>query len=108
MARTDAARAKLVAYLDCRAFQPVLQAKPDDFPRSQRDKLAHVQHATESDRRRFHAYESAGKVLRMFKDDLTSPHAKQIHRELRDLQLPTIDDLRDEFERMARDLGVEP
>lgn len=36
----------------------------------------------------------------------TQPRAKKIHRELKSLGLPTIDDVRDQFEKKAKDLGV--
>jgi hypothetical protein len=41
-----------------------------------------------------------------FKRDLHSRAAKKIHAELKALKLPIIDEFRDEFERKARDLGV--
>jgi uncharacterized protein (DUF2267 family) len=100
------ARRKLVDFLDERAFQPVLRAKPDDFPKDKRDQLADVQRSTESEQERFRNYESAEKVVQMYRDDLSSEAAQKVHRQLRDLGLPTLNDVRDEFEQRARELGV--
>ena len=58
------------------------------------------------ERERFRAYGSASEVVRMFKDDLSSEPAKDVHRDLRDLGLPTLDDVRDDFEDLARRLKV--
>ena len=41
-----------------------------------------------------------------FRRDLDSAPAKRIHAELRSLGLPTINDIREEFERHAEELGV--
>jgi hypothetical protein len=41
-----------------------------------------------------------------FKRDLSSTAAKKVHAELRNLKLPTIEDIRDEFEGKAHELGV--
>lgn len=97
---------KLVNFLDRHAFRPVLDAAPGDYPESKRDKLAHVQRATEDERERYRQYESAEKVYQMYRDDLSSEAAKEVHRELRQLSLPTLHDVRDEFERLAEEVGV--
>lgn len=102
----DDAKRKLVDYLDEKAFQPVLRAKPDDYPEGNRAKLADVQRATQSEAKRFQEYDSAEKVVDMYRDDLSSSRAKEIHRELRDLGLPTIEQVRDGFEKLAQELGV--
>lgn len=102
---TDA-RSRLVDFLDRKAFQPVLKADPSSYPEGKRAKLQDVKQATESERERFRNYESAQKVYEMFRDDLSSEPAKKVHRHLSDLGLPTLQDVRDEFEKLARDEGV--
>jgi hypothetical protein len=99
---TDARR-ELVALLERKAFAPVLQARPDGHDRT---KLEHVQKATRAEIDRFRSYGSAEEVVTNFRRDLSSAPAKKVHAELRSLGLPTLDDLREEFERKARDLGV--
>ena len=105
MADSDTKR-KLVDFLERKAFQPVLDAKPDDYPEGKRDNLRHVQEATRAERERFRNYDSAQQVVDMFHDDLSSEPAKKIHRELRDLDLPTLNDIRAEFDDLARELGA--
>jgi hypothetical protein len=101
------AKHKLVDFLDHRAFDPVLKRRADDVSEKERGHLADVQRATRSERERFHHYGSAEEVVRMFKDDLDSEPAKKIHRELQRLGLPTLNDLRDDFLGLAKQLGVE-
>lgn len=75
----------------------MLRAKPEDYPEGKRDKLADVQRAAESEVKRFQGYESAEKVVDMYRDDLSSSRAKEIRSELRHLGLPTINEGRDGF-----------
>ena len=105
MASKDA-KEKLVGFLDRHAFEPVLRAKPDAYPDSKRGKLEDVQRATRSEQDRYHGYGSADEVFRMFRDDLSSEPAQKIHRELKDLDLPTLNDVRGAFEHLAEEVGV--
>ncbi|MFO1039640.1 MAG: hypothetical protein U1E45_22580 [Geminicoccaceae bacterium] len=99
-------RQRLVEYLVERAFQPVLQVDPERYPENQRAKLANLQRATENEIDRFQTYDTPEKVVAMFHDDITSGRAKEVHRQLHDLGLPTLDDVRGDFERLAERLGV--
>jgi hypothetical protein len=45
-------------------------------------------------------------VVTNYKRDLHSSAAEKVHRQLRDLGLPTLDDIRDEFEKKAEALGI--
>lgn len=102
----DSAKEKLVEFLDRKAFDPVLKARPERYPENQKPKLDHVQRATRAEKERFHQYGSAREVVDMFKDDLHSEPAKKVHRELHELGLPTLNDVRGEFENLASELGV--
>ena len=97
---------ELVRFLEQRAFRPVLNAKPDGRSDADKRKLEHVQKATRAEIERFHNYRSAEEVVTNFRRDLDSAPAKRVHAELRSLDLPTLNDLRDEFERRAEELGV--
>lgn len=55
-----------------------------------------VQRATESERERFRRYDSAEKMVQMYRDDRSSDAAQKVHRRLRDLGLPTLPDVRGE------------
>jgi hypothetical protein len=100
------AKDELVKILDQHAFEPVLRAREDDYPESKHAELRHVKDATERERDRYQHYESAEKVVQMYRDDLSSQAARQIDQELRDLELPTLADCRSLFEREADRLGV--
>lgn len=103
----DSAKERLVDFLDRRAFTPVLQANPDSYPEDKRDELRDVQDATRAERERFHNYGSAREVYEMYKDDLSSEPAQKVHRQLHELELPTLGDFKAEFERLAQDAGVQ-
>ena len=100
------AKRELVDFLVQMAFDPVLKAHPGGSD-ADRKKLEHVQNATRAEIERFRNYGSAEEVVVNFKRDLSSTPAKKIHAELKALGLPTINDLRDEFEDKARKLGVD-
>lgn len=100
------ARRDLVEFLKARAFEPVLHAHADGRSDTDRRKLEHVKHATLSEIERFEHYPSAEEVVINFMRDLNSAPAKKVHAELRSLGLPTLQDIRSEFERRARELGV--
>ena len=102
----ETAKDKLVRFLDRRAFDPVLKAKPDRYSESQQRKLGDVQRRTETEKDRFEHYRSARDVVVNFKRDLDSEPARKVHRELKDLGLPTIVDIKDEFLKLADDLHV--
>lgn len=101
-------RERLVDFLDRKAFQPVLHASPEEY-RSEADKtkLREVQEKTHTERQRYRErYTTAEEVRDNFRADLTSEHAKKVHRQLRELNLPTLPDIKDEFERLCQELGV--
>jgi len=83
-----------------------MKAKPDGRSESERRKLRDVQEATRAEIERFRDYDSAREVLVNFRRDLNSEPAEKIHAELRELNLPTVNDIRDEFEKKAEELGV--
>ena len=104
----DRAREKLLDLLDRKAFDPVLKASPSTYSSERdQDRLRDVQDTTRNTQRSYHEkYKSAQAVYENFLDDLHSEAAKKVHRELRDLHLPTLNDIKDEFEQMANELGV--
>ena len=100
------AKKHLVDFLIERAFEPVLRAKSEGRSDPEKRKLEHVQDATRKEIERFRNYGSAEEVVTNFRRDLDSEPAKRIHRELKSLGMPTLNDIRDEFETKARELGV--
>lgn len=106
MAKANA-REQLVSLLERKAFNPVLQAKPDSYSDADREKLETVQDKTRTEVERFRNYGSAQEVVTNFKRDLHSEPAKRVHRQLEHLNLPTIHDVRDEFEELTERLEVD-
>jgi hypothetical protein len=103
---TSKAMRELLHFVELKAFDPVLRAKPDGRAETEKKKLAHVQQATKAEVDRYRHYSSAKQLVTNFKRDLDSEPAKKMHAELRSLGLPTIEDIREEFERKAHKLGV--
>jgi hypothetical protein len=99
-------RVELLHLVERKAFDPVMRAKPGGKSDQEKQKLEHVQKATQAEIERYRHYRSAEELVTNFKRDLTSEAAKKVHRELRALDLPTIEDIKDEFEQRARELGV--
>src|SRR5436305_670281 len=98
---------ELLQFVESQAFDPVMRAKPDGRSAADREKLEHVQKATQAEIDRYRAYGSAEELVTNFKRDLHSRAAKKVHAELRALDLPTIEDIREEFEAKAEQLGVQ-
>ena len=100
------AKQQLVNLVIHKAMDPVMHKKPDGLSEADQKKLDHVQKATEAEIDRYRNYGSAEEVVTNFRRDLHSTAAKKIHGELDALGLPTINDIRDEFEQKAEELGV--
>ena len=88
------------------AFDPVMKAAAGDRSEADKRVLEHLQGATKAEIERYRHYGSAAELLTNFKRDLHSAPAKKVHAELKRLGLPTINDIRDEFEAKAGELGV--
>ena len=100
------ARGELVEFLFHNAFYPVLMANREGQPDYEKTQLKHVQNATYADIERFRGYASAEEVIANFKRDLSSKPGQRSYAELKALKLPVINDLQEEFERKAHELGV--
>lgn len=101
------AQQELAEFVISRAFDPVMRAKPDGKSEADRRTLDHVKQATQAEIERYRGYGSAREVAINFKRDLSSAAAKKVHAQLRHLRLPTINEIKAEFEDKARQLGVE-
>lgn len=100
------AKEQLLALVERKAFDPVLSASQPKHSHTDRRRLADVQRQTRTEVERYRHYASARELLTNFKRDLSSAAAQKVHAELRSLGLPTIEDIREEFEERARSLGV--
>lgn len=103
------ARERIVNLLDREVFQPILEASPDRYEsEADRERLKKVQAATRRTQERYRKeYTSAREVCEMFRSDLTSDEAKEVERDLRYLDLPTLRDIEERVENLCREAGAE-
>jgi hypothetical protein len=102
------ARQKLLDFLDEKAFEPVLNASPDDYDNDRdKEKLKEVQETTRSTQESYHKrYTSTEHIVKNFRSDLSSGPAKKVHGELRSLGLPTLPDIKEKFNHLVDELDV--
>lgn len=98
-------RQELLQFLDRKAFRPILDASAGG---ADQRALDDAQERTRRQRDRYRGYGSAEEIRERFLDDIHSPAAVQVNRELERLGLPRFADLRDEFEQLCDRLGVGP
>ncbi len=96
-----ASKTELLAYLDKHVFHPILNAREDRYDERQRHTLRDVKRRTEEEKARFHGYDSAERIVAMYKDDLTSEVARPVNAHLKDLNLPTLADVKPDFLKLA-------
>ena len=96
-----ASKQELLDYLDKHVFHPILNARADKYSTKQREDLADLQKRTEAEKARFHGYDSAERIVAMYKDDLSSETAKPVNARLQDLGLPRLVDVKEEFLKLA-------
>ena len=96
-----ASKAELLSFLDKHVFHPILNAKSAHRGERERQELEDMKRRTEEEKARFHGYDSAEKVVAMYKADLTSEVARPVNARLQDLKLPTLADVQEEFLRLA-------
>lgn len=94
-------KTELLNFLDKHVFHPILNAKEQKYGTKQREQLQDMKRRTEAEKARFHGYDSAERIVAMYKDDLSSEAAKPVNATLKDLGLPRLVDVRDEFLRLA-------
>ncbi len=96
-----ASKTELLEFLDKHVFHRILNASERNLGTKQREDLEDLKKRTEAEKARFHGYDSAEKIVQMYKDDLSSEAAKPINARLQDLGLPRLVDVKEQFLRMA-------
>ena len=96
-----ASRSELLDFLDKHIFHPILNAKEDRYDERARHILRDVKRKTEEEKARFHGYDSAERIVAMYKDDLTSEIARPVNAHRKDLNLPTLADVKPGFLQLA-------
>ena len=96
-----ASKEQLARFLDRHVFEPILKADPSSYGEHERQQLADVQKRTLAEQARFHKYDSADKLVAMYKDDLNSEKARKVNAELTRLKLPVLADVKEDFLKLA-------
>lgn len=76
--------------------------------RAGQNTLDGLKRKTPSEQNRYRTYKDAGQIRQEFEDDLDSAAAKKVHANLRELKLPALPDVRDEFLKLADRVGETP
>ena len=105
MSERDVAR-RFFDYLDEHVFRPILESPPEHRPEHERELLAQLQRDTRQERERMLHAPSAAAVYQAYHAEIATPAAHQRYARLRELDLPTLEDVRIDFEQMAGDLGI--
>ena len=96
-----ASKSELLDLLDKHVFHPTLNAKPERYDEKQRKELRELQRRTEEEKARFHGYDSAERIVDVFREEIGSETARPMNARLKDLGLPTLPDVREQFLRLA-------
>ena len=96
-----ASKTELLDFLDKHIFHRILNASERDLGTKQREDLEDLKRRTEVEKARFHGYDSAERIVAMYKDDLHSEAAKPLNARLQDLGLPRLLDVKDDFVKLA-------
>lgn len=96
-----ASKDELLALLDKHVFHPTLNAREDRYDEKQRQQLRDLQRRTEEEKARFHGYDSPERIVAVYQEEITSELARPMNSRLKDLGLPTLPDVRDQFLRLA-------
>ena len=96
-----ATKADLLQFLDKHVFHPILNASERDLSERERQDLHDLKKRTEEEKARFHGYDSAEKVVAMVERELHAETAKPVNARLKDLELPTMGDVREDFLKLA-------
>ncbi len=96
-----ASKKELLRFLDAHVFDPIITASPEKYSQEEQDDLKYVQERTHTEKQRYHQYDSADEIVRMYKDDLHSENAKPVNSRLKRLGLPRLEDVREQFQKKA-------
>ena len=98
-----ASKQELLDFLDKHFFLRILHASERDLSAKQLEDLKDLKHRIHEDMGRYHGYDSAGKIVQMYQDDIHLESAKPVNARLQDLGLPRMEDVREEFLKLAGD-----
>jgi hypothetical protein len=94
-------KTELLNFLDKKVFHPVLNANFGHHSEKDRKELQKLQQRTEAQKARFHGYDSAERIIEMYKNDISSETERPANARLKDLGLPTLPDIREDFLKLV-------
>jgi len=101
-------RERLVRFLDEKAFDPILKKSPEEYSGEKRSKFEDVRRSTESEKKRFHDdYKTTTEVKNNYLSDLSSRTGEKKTSELKELGLPALPQLKDDFLKLCKELEVD-
>jgi hypothetical protein len=103
---TNDVKQQLLDFINKKAFDPILKAKPDKLNDEDREALADVQRKTESEKKNFEDYGSADEIKKNYLSNVRSKAAAKVNDQLEKLGLPTMPEHKDEFMELCSKLGV--
>jgi hypothetical protein len=106
MATKKDARKELIDFIDKKAFDKILKTSPDDYEGKNKEAAEEVIKKTKAEQKKFHGYKSAEEVKKNFLENVHSKPAKKLNKEIEHLGLPTLPQLKEDFEKLADKLEV--
>ena len=101
-------KADLLSFLDRRAFTPILEADPAEYPEQDRQLLLDLQSRARLGRDRYYSSDisTAEQICAQFLHDLCTAEQRNLDRTLDRLRLPALPEIKGEFLALCERLGV--
>lgn len=106
MATKKDAKDELVQFIDKNAFDVTIKTSPDKFKGKDRESFEDIKRKTQNEKEKFHHYKTAEDVRKNFLQNVHYEPAHKLDKELKKLKLPTLPDLKNEFEQLCDKLEV--
>ncbi len=106
MANKKDPKEELVRFIDKKAFDVIIETPSDKFKGDDREKFEDIKRKTQNEKEKFHHYKSADEVKKNFLQNVRSEPAHKLDKELKKLGLPTLPELKGEFEQLCDKLQV--
>jgi len=99
-------RDELLNFIDKKAFNVILKTSPDKFKGKDKEDFDEILKKTKDEKKKFQGYKTANEVKENFLSNTHSIPAQKLDKELEHLKLPTLPQIKDEFEELCKKLDV--
>jgi len=99
-------RDELLNFIDKKAFNVILKTSPDKFKGKDKEDFDEILKKTKNEKKKFQGYKTAKEVKENFLSNTHSKPAQKLDKELEHLKLPTLPQIKDEFEELCKKLDV--